>query len=306
MVSLLKKYAPRGLVDVVGQPEAIAQLRAFAAEPFPAAFVFHGPTGVGKSCTAKALALDLGCTEDYGDMGGITEIPSGTQDGRAVEAALNQMRLRPFYGSGWKLLIINEADYMTAQAEAMWLDGLEHLPPKSVVIFTTNNVNRLTKRLLGRCEVIGFSGDSPELIAGMHDLVRRVWLAETGAELNHMPADIGLMDRDEKLYSVRVALQQIAPLIRAKQVAPAAVNVALEMKPAAAKRPARVKPSAPAVPAKNDNTLARWREKAAALGLDWPRVHAMKAIVRSEDREITPAECWERALARVQKEMVAA
>jgi DNA polymerase III delta prime subunit len=42
-------------------------------------------------------------------------------------------------GSGWKVVIINEADRMTPQAEVMWLDGLEKLPAKTVVVFTTNN-----------------------------------------------------------------------------------------------------------------------------------------------------------------------
>jgi hypothetical protein len=67
------------------------------------------------------------------------------------------------------------------------------------------------------------------------------------------------------------------------------------------KRPAHV-----IDPNRKDNTLARWRARAQAMGLDWPRVHTMKAIVRSEYREITPEECWEKALVRVKKEKVSA
>jgi DNA polymerase III gamma/tau subunit len=56
-------------------------------------------------------------------------------------------------GSGGKLLIINEADRMTPQTEVMWLEGLEKLPPKVVVVFTTSNLNKLTNRFIRRCEV---------------------------------------------------------------------------------------------------------------------------------------------------------
>ncbi len=75
----------------------------------------------------------------------MVEIPSGTQDGRAVEDLLRLMHLRPMAGSGWKVVIINEADRMTPQAEVMWLDGLrsEKLPAKTVVVFTGPNAEQI-------------------------------------------------------------------------------------------------------------------------------------------------------------------
>jgi DNA polymerase III delta prime subunit len=212
--NLLIKYRPMSLAHVVGQSAATCQLATFARAPYPTAFIFHGPTGVGKSCTARAFAFDLGCDQTYEDMGGINEIPSGKQDGKAVQDLLRSLSLRPLYGNGWKVAVVNEADYMTAQAEAIWLDGLEHLPPKTVIVFTTNNLHKMTDRLMGRCEVIGFSGDSPELIAGMQSLARAIWKAETGSEPESLPNDLGLMDRDESVYSVRLAVQEIQPLIR--------------------------------------------------------------------------------------------
>ena len=59
-------------------------------------------SGVGKAA-AWALANELGCDSDWG---GVIEIPSGTQDGRAVENLLRRMHLRPMAGSGWKVVII--------------------------------------------------------------------------------------------------------------------------------------------------------------------------------------------------------
>ena len=49
---------------------------------------------------------------------------------------------------------------MTPQAEAMWLDGLEKLPAKVVVVFTTNNLHQLTDRFIRRCEVQRFDATS--------------------------------------------------------------------------------------------------------------------------------------------------
>lgn len=212
--ALTVKYAPRQICDVAGQPSAVAQLASFARNPYSAAFVFHGPTGVGKTCSAKALALELGCSDDFDDCGGIHEIPSGKQDGRAVEDLLRSLRLRPMFGSGWKVAIINEADLMTPQAEAIWLDGLESLPPKTVVIFTTNELRRLSRRLIGRCELLEFDGESPAFLDGLAALARSVWRRETGRPLRTLPANLGRYELAAGSYSIRLALQQLAPLAR--------------------------------------------------------------------------------------------
>ncbi len=57
-----------------------------------------------------ALANEL---DGHPDWGGVVEIPSGTQDGRAVEDLLRRMNLQPMGGSSWKVVIIDEADRMT-------------------------------------------------------------------------------------------------------------------------------------------------------------------------------------------------
>lgn len=212
--ALTSKYAPRSLTEIVGQPAAVQQLRQFVGDPHSAAFIFHGPTGVGKTAAARALAFDLGCADDFVELGGLSEIPSGKQDGRAVDDLLRGLRLRPLFGSGWKVAIVNEADCMTDQAEAIWLDGLEHLPGKSVVVFTTNDIERLSQRLVGRCELVAFAGEGAELSRGLGRLARRIWKTETQTALRTLPANLGRYELAAGNYSIRLALQQLAPLIR--------------------------------------------------------------------------------------------
>lgn len=189
------------------------------------AFVFAGPTGVGKTAAARALAFELGCDANEAELGGLCEIASGRQDGRAVDDLLRQLRLRPLFGSGWRVAIINEADSMTSQAEAIWLDGLEHLPMRVVVVFTTNRPEKLTDRLTSRCEVCQFDGTSDEFITELHSFVREVWKLETGKQLRVMPADIGRFDLASGEYSIRLALQQIAPYVRSGEKLPARFGV---------------------------------------------------------------------------------
>jgi len=135
------------------------------------------------------------------------------------------MHLRPMAGSGWKVVIINEADRMTPQAEVMWLDGLEKLPAKTVVLFTTNNLHKLTDRFIRRCEVQRFDATSDDFRDGMVDVVRQVWKRETGTDLDAIPQDLGKFELGSDEYSIALALQQIAPYLRTGDPLPASFTV---------------------------------------------------------------------------------
>ena len=55
-------------------------------------------------------------------------------------------------GSGWRVVVVNECDRMALPAETLWLDALERLPPRTVIVFTTNDPARLSRRFRDRCE----------------------------------------------------------------------------------------------------------------------------------------------------------
>jgi len=223
--NLIRKYRPESLSQLRGQPDAVKSLRSFVGSPASQAFVFSGATGVGKTAAAWALASELGCAIDQHELGGIYEIPSGQQNGAAVEDLYRGLALRPLFGSGWKVAIINEADRMTQAAETIWLDVLERLPAKTVIVFTTNEMQRLTSRLVSRCEWIAFDSSSLVFRRGMNALVRSIWKAETGEQLGKLPKNLGRFELAGEDLSIRVALQQIAPYIRRREPMPDSLDV---------------------------------------------------------------------------------
>ena len=121
-------------------------------------------------------------------------------------------------------MIINEADRMTEQAEAMWLDGLEHLPAKSVVIFTTNNLSRMTPRLIRRCEVYQFDSTSETFRTEMARFIGVIWHQETSRPLGTIPEGLGRFELGSDDYSIGLALQQIAPYVRTGEPLPASFS----------------------------------------------------------------------------------
>jgi NADH pyrophosphatase NudC (nudix superfamily) len=128
------------------------------------------------------------------------------------------MRYRPLMGSGWRVVVVNECDRMQLPAETVWLDFLEKLPAQTVVVFTTNAAEKLTRRFRDRTEHYQFSHDADELQPHIQALARRVWSAEG---LAGEPPDIDTLgmptlgDPDAMHASFRAALQQLQKLIRA-------------------------------------------------------------------------------------------
>jgi DNA polymerase III delta prime subunit len=159
---------------------AVRALKTFAANPYPAAFIFEGGTGTGKTSTALALAGELGCKVDQAEYGGVWQIASGEQTADAVREMARRMWVTPLMGSGWKAIVCNECDRMARPAEMIWLDVLENLPRRTVVIFTTNDPSNLSQRFRDRCVRLAFESDVAKLRQPAEELFKAVWRRETG------------------------------------------------------------------------------------------------------------------------------
>ena|ERR1035437_2729937 len=119
MKSLCDKHRPKNLSDLRGHSLIVRQLASFCRKPTSKAFVFSGAAGVGKTSAAYALANELGCNMTVKPLatGGCWEVASGELTADVVrELFKTSLCYRPFFGSGWKVLICNEADAMSKQA----------------------------------------------------------------------------------------------------------------------------------------------------------------------------------------------
>ena len=217
-VSLLEKYAPRTLDDIRGQPHVTDRLRRFLARPRPAALILSGATGRGKTATAEVLARLLGCDVDERELGGLYEISSGDMGKAEVINAIDQLYRTPLCGSGWKVLVANECNHMTAAAEVAWLDPLDVIkkrgqPPRSLIVFTTNAIHDLSDRFRDRCadHVYEFESRPAKLRQVISEFCREIWRAEFGPD-EPFPFGPGLGMRSlsgdaAESMSVRLALQ---------------------------------------------------------------------------------------------------
>jgi DNA polymerase III delta prime subunit len=221
--ALTEKYRPQTLKDIRGQDLIIKSLARFVAAPAPKAFLFHGPSGCGKSSAALALARELGCDVEKREWGGLHEIASGECTAESVRELFGTtMRYSTWHGSGWKVCIVNEADNMSDKAGYIWLDVLEKLPARTVVVFTTNDAGKLSSRFKSRCACFRFnaSAKGQDLAdTGAEDAAQRlideIWQAELGH--NHAPRLAELENwLDEGNVNFRAVVQSLEERIAAQ------------------------------------------------------------------------------------------
>lgn len=175
---LCEKYRPRVIQDFIGLEKQRKILSAFAKRPVSCAWLFIGPSGVGKSTMAMALAEEL--------RGELHKIPSQKCNAQAIEDTVRTCWFAPMTVGGFHVVLCDEADQMSNAAQLQLLSKLDSTDPapNTVWIFTANDCERLEKRFLSRCRVLEFSSYGMRAEIAAH--LAKVWEAETGkaGELN--------------------------------------------------------------------------------------------------------------------------
>lgn len=240
-ISLLQKYRPSKLDMLRGHPHIVADLRSFVVAPYSRSFIFSGPPGCGKTSAAYAMAGELGCMVDAPEvtqqMSGLYVIASGEQTAGNVRAQITSCSYGTMLGSGWKVIVVNEADFTSQQSSMVWLDVLERLPKKTVVIFTTNEPEKMSDRFRQRSECYSFAapvritdeGNPTESEIAAQDLIDHVWETELGH--NHSPRLCELENVvNNGQLSYRSVLAALEPLIRIEKTKPTTKKGSTRMK----------------------------------------------------------------------------
>ena len=167
--------------EIKGQARAIKILqKEIATSSLSGAYLFVGPTGVGKALTALTFTKILNCKSDQLDScdrcSSCRKIDHlNHPDVRVIipeEGSIKIEQIRDLKRqTGYKLFegkkkvwIIKEADKLTLEAANSLLKILEEPPPDTVFILISKTQERLLPTILSRCEIIRFFPLSSEAL----------------------------------------------------------------------------------------------------------------------------------------------
>ena len=152
MELLTEKYRPKKIEDLVLINEEFGKkLQQWKANgDFNCHLLFYGPAGTGKSSSVNVILNELNVS-DYIVINGSDK--TGVDDTRKVIEYASV----PPVGSEFKVVVFEEFERLSAQAQDSLKYVLEKYSDWCRFIFTTNNINKITQPIISRCEVYPFN-----------------------------------------------------------------------------------------------------------------------------------------------------
>ena len=190
MSAIYQKARPLHWDEVVGQEHVRGVLEvALSKGKIGHAYLFSGPRGVGKTTTARLIAMTANCEsvgvpKPCGVCSSCRQVIAGSHpDVFEIDAASNnsvddvrdlreKVGLSSMYG-GKKVYILDEAHMMTKSAFNALLKTLEEPPDHVVFILATTEPERILPTILSRCQHYRFRRLSEKEIAGKLERILR-------------------------------------------------------------------------------------------------------------------------------------
>lgn len=157
----VEKYRPQDLDGFIGDQTVRNKIQEYLKEGTLQNLLLFGPAGTGKTSLAKLIVKQLGADHLY----------INASDERGIDTIRD--KIVPFASSigfnGLKIVILDESDYLTAQAQATLRNVIETFSSSCRFIFTCNYLDRIIAPLQSRCMAFGITPPSKKEV-GQHVL----------------------------------------------------------------------------------------------------------------------------------------
>lgn len=180
----VEKYRPKTIAETI-LPEKLKSVfeQVVASGELPN-MLFTGTAGTGKTTVAKALCNQLNL--DYILINGSEEGNIDTLRGKIKQFA-SSVSLQ----GGYKVIILDEADYLNPQSTQPALRGfIEEFSKNCRFILTCNFKNRIIQPLHSRCGVYEFNTSKKDLAALCMQFLDRVCMILDEAQVKYQKGDL--------------------------------------------------------------------------------------------------------------------
>ncbi|KAI9315900.1 P-loop containing nucleoside triphosphate hydrolase protein [Dichotomocladium elegans] len=152
----VEKYRPKSLDDVVSHADITSTIETFIDSNQLPHLLFYGPPGTGKTSTILACARKL-----YGEKYKSMVLELNASDDRGIDVVREQIKnfasTRTMFNSGFKLIVLDEADSMTSAAQAALRRVIEKYTRNVRFCIICNYVSKIIPAIQSRCTRFRFA-----------------------------------------------------------------------------------------------------------------------------------------------------
>jgi DNA polymerase III delta prime subunit len=153
----VERYRPDTLDGYVGNELVVDKVKIYIENGDVPHLLLYGTAGTGKTTLAKIIAKNIDCDLMY----------INASDENNVEAV--RTKIKNFASTigfrKWKVVILDESDYMTPNAQAALRNLMETFSKTTRFILTCNYVEKIIDPIQSRCQVFGITPPSKADVA---------------------------------------------------------------------------------------------------------------------------------------------
>lgn len=163
----VEKYRPHTVADCILPDRLKKPFQEYVDNKTIPNLMLTGTAGVGKTTVAAAMCEEIG----------VNHLFINSSEERGIDMLRTKIR---GYAStvsltgGQKVIILDEADYLTPEAQAALRGAIEEFSQNCTFIFTCNFKSKLIDALHSRCSVIDFGLKNDEKAKMASQLMRRL------------------------------------------------------------------------------------------------------------------------------------
>uniref|UniRef100_A0A0X3PLQ4 AAA+ ATPase domain-containing protein n=1 Tax=Schistocephalus solidus TaxID=70667 RepID=A0A0X3PLQ4_SCHSO len=162
----IEKYRPESLNDLLSHKEIVGTIGRFLNQKKLPHLLFYGPPGTGKTSAILAVAKQLFTPREFSSM--VLELNASDDRGIGVvrEQVLTFASTKTLFSGKFKLVILDEADAMTKDAQNALRRIIEKFTENTRFCLICNYLSKITPAIQSRCTRFRFAPVDQNQLAG--------------------------------------------------------------------------------------------------------------------------------------------
>jgi len=175
----VEKYRPDTLEGYVGNEHILDKVKIYIENEDVPHLLLYGQAGTGKTTLAKIITNQIDCDVMYINASDENNVDTVRDKIRGFASSMGFRK--------WKVIILDESDYLTPNAQAALRNLMETFSKTTRFILTCNYVEKIIDPIQSRCQTFGITPPSKKEVAmRLKDIL-------DGEEVNYQMEDLAVL-----------------------------------------------------------------------------------------------------------------